>query len=153
MPGLVDSVIIPLGLADPQRAFRFAWAATFGSVAGVLITWSIGVFAFDSIGLPLLSLVGVDAARVTELRPSLLQRGWWIILVGTWVPISIKALGIAAGAFGISLPVFLSAVFVGRGIRFLAVALVVRFAGDRVERWIKRRYGKSLHELAMEAKG
>lgn len=152
VPGLVDSVIIPLGLADPPRAFRFAWAATLGSVAGTLITWSIGVFAFESIGLPLLALVGVDAARVTELRPQLQQQGWWIILVGTWVPISIKALGIAAGAVGVPLPIFASAILVGRGLRFLVVALVVRFAGDRVERWVERKYGKTLHQLAEELK-
>lgn len=152
VPGLVDSVIIPLGLADPPRAFRFAWAATLGSVAGSLITWAIGVFAFDTVGLPLLSLIGIDAARVNDLRPQLQQQGWWLILVGTWVPVSIKALGLAAGAVGVPLHVFLSAIFVGRGLRFILVAFVVRFAGDRVERWVERKYGKTLHQLAEELK-
>ena len=32
-------------------------------------------------------------------------------------------------------------------------AVVVRFAGDRVERWIERRYGKTLHQLASDARG
>ncbi|HWJ24287.1 MAG TPA: hypothetical protein VNS52_18155, partial [Gemmatimonadaceae bacterium] len=53
-PGPVDGVIIPLGLADPPRAFRFAWAAALGATLGVALAWAIGVFAFDSVGLPML---------------------------------------------------------------------------------------------------
>lgn len=152
VPGPVDSVIIPLGLADPARAFRFAWAATIGSVLGVAVAWAIGVFAFDTIGLSMLGLVGLDAADVDAMRVRFQNHGGWVVLLATVTPLSLKLTSIAAGAVGVPLLEVVLAVLVGRGLRFLTVAAVVHFAGDRVERWVQRRYGKSLHALAMEAR-
>ncbi|HYD51046.1 MAG TPA: VTT domain-containing protein, partial [Gemmatimonadaceae bacterium] len=148
----VDGVIIPLGLADPPRAFRFAWAAILGSVAGAALAWAIGVFAFDSIGLPMLGLVGLDAGDVESMRARFQSQGWWVVLLATVTPLSLKLTTIAAGAVGVPLLEVAFAVLAGRGFRFLVVAAVVRFAGHRVEHWVRRRYGKSLHELAMEAR-
>lgn len=149
VPGPVDSVIIPLGLADPPRAFRFAWAATIGSILGVSIAWAIGVFAFDSVGLPMLGLIGLDASDVEAMRGRFQAQGWWVILVATMTPLSLKLTTIASGAVGVPLHHVVLAVLLGRGLRFMLVALVVRFFGDRVERWIERRYGQTLHELAV----
>jgi len=152
VPGPVDSVIIPLGLADPPRAFRFAWSATLGSALGVVVAWAIGVFAFDSIGLSMLGLVGLDAADVDAMRVRFQGHGGWVVLLATVTPLSLKLTSIAAGAVGVPLLEVALAVLVGRGVRFFTVAAVVHFTGDRVERWVLRRYGKSLHQLAMEAR-
>jgi hypothetical protein len=47
---------------------------------------------------------------------------------------------------------FLAATVIGRGFRYGVVAAVVRYFGDRVERYIERRYGKTLDELARESR-
>jgi membrane protein YqaA with SNARE-associated domain len=152
IPGPVDGVIVPLGVADPGRAFRFAWAATIGSVLGVSVAWAIGVFAFDSLGLAMLGLVGLDAGDVDAMRSRFQGQGWWVVLVATVTPLSLKLTTLAAGAIGVPLYQVALAVLAGRGFRFMIVAAVVHYAGDRVERWIERRYGKTLHELATERK-
>lgn len=150
-PGPVDAVIIPLGLADPPRAFRFSWAATVGATLGVALAWAIGVFAFDSVGLPMLGLVGLDEHDVDALRGRFQGHGWWIVLIASVTPLPLKLTAIAAGAAGVPLTEVALTVFLARGVRFFTVAAVVRYAGDRVERWIERRYGKTLHELAAGA--
>src|SRR5688572_20302375 len=50
VPGPVDGVLVPLGLADPKRAWRFAGAALFGSTLGALVAYTIGAVAFESVG-------------------------------------------------------------------------------------------------------
>src|ERR671914_2412282 len=49
VPGPVDGVIVPLGLADPKRAWRFAWSALAGSTAGGIVAYTIGTVAFESV--------------------------------------------------------------------------------------------------------
>lgn len=152
VPGPVDGVIVPLGIADPGRAFRFAWAAILGGTLGALVAWAIGTFAFDSLGLPMLGLVGLDARDVAAMRGRMQDHAWWVLLLATLTPLSLKLTVIAAGAAGVPAHEVALAVLAGRTVRFLAVALVVRYAGDRVERWVERRYGKTLDELAREAR-
>src|SRR5919202_5438463 len=50
VPGPVDVVLVPLGLADPKRAWRFAWSAVLGSVLGAFVAYVVGAVAFESIG-------------------------------------------------------------------------------------------------------
>jgi len=148
VPGPVDAVIVPLGVADPRRAFRFAWAAILGGTLGALLAWSIGSFAFDSVGLRMLGLVGLDAHDVEAMRGRFQDHAWWVLLLATLTPLSLKLTAIAAGAVSIPPHEVALAVFAGRTVRFLVVAAVVRYAGDRVERWLERRYGKTLEELS-----
>src|ERR671915_1958551 len=54
VPGPVDGVLVPLGLADPRRAWRFAWSALTGSTLGSLIAYLIGALAFETVGRALL---------------------------------------------------------------------------------------------------
>jgi membrane protein YqaA with SNARE-associated domain len=148
VPGPVDSFIIPLALADPPRAWRFAIAATIGSLTGALLAYGVGYFAFDSIGLPLLTLVGVTAEDLEKVRGMFRERGWVIVLLSTVTPLSGKLVSVVGGSFGIPFHQFAIIMGVGRAVRFFTVAAVCRLAGDRVERWVERRYGKTLHELA-----
>lgn len=51
VPGPDCALLIPLGLADPKRVFSFALWTTVGSFFGALAACSIGVFAFDTLGI------------------------------------------------------------------------------------------------------
>ena len=63
-------------------------------------------------------------------------------------PVSAKLVSVAAGAFGVPLWQFVGAMFLGRVIRFMTVAFVVRRFGRGVDAWVQRRYGVSLDDLA-----
>src|ERR671914_784637 len=58
VPGPVDGVLVPLGLADPRRAWRFAWTALAGSTAGGIVAYTIGTVAFESVGRSILGWLG-----------------------------------------------------------------------------------------------
>jgi len=148
VPGPVDGVLVPLGLADPRRAWRFAWSALAGATLGSVVAYAIGTFAFESVGRAILGWLGVAPTDVEQFRAMFQQKGLWLVLVSTMTPLSAKLISIAAGAFGIPLLPFVATMAVGRGVRFGVVAAVVRYFGDRVERYIERRYGRTLDEIA-----
>jgi membrane protein YqaA with SNARE-associated domain len=152
VPGPVDGVLVPLGLADPRRAWRFAWSALAGSTLGALVAYTIGAVAFESVGRALLGWMGVSTAEVEHFRGLFKQKGLWLVLLSTVTPLSGKLVAIAAGAFGIPMLPFLATMGIGRGVRYGVIAAVVRYFGDRVERYIERRYGKTLDDIAREGR-
>ena len=139
LPGPADALLVPLGLADPRRVWRLVSWAILGSVIGGLIAFAIGQFAFDEIGVPVFRLFGIGAAELELLDNQFRRHGWLFIIVSTLTPISTKVVCIAAGAFGVPLPHFALALIAGRGTRFLVIAALIRFAGERFNRWLARK--------------
>lgn len=148
VPGPVDALLVPLGLADPPKAFRFAWAAVFGAVAGTLVAYAAGALAYDTVGLFVLNLFGVEGPGIDVWRARFQRQGWWVVFLSTVTPVSAKLVSVAAGAFGMPLWQFVGAMFVGRMIRFLTIAIVVRRFGRGIDSWVRHRYGMTLDELA-----
>jgi membrane protein YqaA with SNARE-associated domain len=56
--------------------------------------------------------------------------------------LSTKLTCIAAGAFGLALPQFLPALMVGRAVRFAALTVILRFAGERLAKRLTAGRGK-----------
>src|SRR3990167_9437188 len=57
-----DVLFIPMVLAKPDQAWRFALIATVTSVLGGVFGWMIGHYAFDLVAAPLLEFYGKMAA-------------------------------------------------------------------------------------------
>jgi len=152
VPGPVDALLIPLGIADPPKAYRFAWAAVFGALAGTLVAYAAGALAFDTVGLFVLDLFGVEGNEVGAWRARFQRQGWWVVFISTVTPVSAKLVSVAAGAFGVPLWQFVLAMFTGRALRFLTVAYVVRRFGNGIDHWVQRKYGVTLDELARGAR-
>lgn len=148
VPGPVDALLVPLGLADPPKAYRFAWAAVFGAVLGTLVGYAAGALAYDTVGVFVLNLFGVEGEGIEVWRGRFQRQGWWVVFLSTVTPVSAKLVSVAAGAFGVPLWQFVAAMFIGRTLRFLTVAFVVRNFGRGIDAWVKRRYGVSLDDLA-----
>ncbi len=144
VPGPSEALFLPLGLADPRRAFRLAAWAALGAVAGGLIAYAIGAFAFDSVGRPLVGLLGVSDARWASLEGVFVRRGALIVLLSTLSPLSTKLVCIGGGAFGIPFLPFALALAAGRVARFAVIGLVVRLAGDRLMARLQRRLGRPI---------
>ena len=106
-----------------------------------MIAFAIGQYAFDEVGAPVLRLFGVGPSELASLDRQFQRNGWLFVIISSVTPISTKAVCIAAGAFGVPLPHFTLALLAGRGFRFLIVATLIRFAGERMNRWITRTMG------------
>jgi len=143
VPGPADALLVPLGISDPQRAPRLSCWAFAGSVVGGTIAFLVGRDAFEAIGRPLLSLIGVSAEGLESSRALFERRGAALVLLSAVSPLSTKAVCLAAGAFGVPLVPFLAALAIGRGARFAVVGAALRFAGGRLERWIRSRAGQA----------
>ena len=150
VPGPVDGVLVPLGLADPHRAWRFAWSALVGSTLGALVAYTIGALAFESVGRALLGWLDVAGVEIGQVGAMFKEKGLWLVLFSTVTPLSGKLVAIAAGAFDIPLLPFLGTIVIGRAVRYGVIAAVVRYFGERTERYIERRYGKTLDDIARE---
>jgi len=135
-----DVLLLLMGLARPERAFRFAAVCTVGSVAGGALGYAIGFFLFDSLMRTAVAhaLFGPDPLGAFQAWYA--QWGLWVILIKGLTPIPYKVVTIASGAAHFDFWVFMGASLVTRGFRFFLVAVLLRFFGDAarlfIERWL-----------------
>lgn len=131
-----DVLLAPMSLANPSRAWWFALLTTLTSVAGGLLGYVIGYYAFDAIE-PFLResryWAGYQAAVDWFGR-----WGFWAVFVAGFSPIPYKAFTIAAGALSMALLPFMLASLIGRGGRFFLVAGLMAWGGARMEAALHR---------------
>ena len=132
VPGPSGAVFAPLAVADPDRTRELALWGAAGAIAGGCVAYLIGAEAFEGIGAPILSTLGVTSARLASTEALFARHGWEIVFVSTISPLSTKLTCIAAGAFGLALPEFLPALVLGRIIKFVVLTVILRFAGERL---------------------
>src|SRR5215203_5145162 len=135
-----DSMLIPLALARPDRAWAYATLCTWTSVAGGLLGYFIGAVLYDSVGQWLIGLYGYGD-KVEAFREAYAKWGTWIILLKGLTPIPYKIVTITSGFAGYNLLLFILLSFVARGIRFYAVAFLLSRYGPQARAMIEERLG------------
>jgi membrane protein YqaA with SNARE-associated domain len=131
-----DVMLAPMSLAEPMRAWRFAWITTLASVLGGLFGYAIGYFAFDAIE-PWLRESRYWAPY--ELAVDWFKEwGFWAVFIAGFSPIPYKAFTLAAGALSMALLPFTIASLIGRGSRFFLVAGLMKWGGARMEAALHR---------------
>jgi membrane protein YqaA with SNARE-associated domain len=133
-----DALLVPMALARPRSAWRFAAICTAASVAGGALGYLIGFAVFDQIARPILGLYGYQSAYAA-FQAKFQEYGLWIILVKGLTPIPYKIVTIAAGAARFDFTLFMAASVLTRGARFFLVATLLHFYGDAVRDFIERR--------------
>ena len=133
-----DALLIPMALAKPRAAWRFAAICTLGSVAGGALGYLIGFAVFDQLARPILNVYGYGDAYAA-FQAKFQEYGVWIILVKGLTPIPYKIVTIAAGAARFDFATFMAASVLTRGARFFLVATLLHFFGDSVRDFIERR--------------
>ena len=131
-----DVMLVPIVLRSPQHALRIAAITTVTSVAGGLVGYFLGAFAFAHLE-PVLQQLGYweKYLRVIEWFEAW---GFWVVFIAGFSPLPYKLFTIAAGALHLALVPFLIASLVGRGARFFLVAQVVAVFGPRVEPTVRK---------------
>jgi membrane protein YqaA with SNARE-associated domain len=133
-----DALLIPMALARPRAAWRFAAVCTVASVAGGALGYLIGYAVFDQLARPILNLYGYGAAYAA-FQAKFQEYGLWIVLVKGLTPIPYKIVTIAAGAARFDFWLFMLASLLTRGARFFLVATLLHYYGDAVRDFIERR--------------
>jgi len=136
-----DLMLIPMAAAEPTKWFRYALGCTIASVLGGLLGYAIGMFLMDTIGTAILNFFGYAGERRAELEAFYDQYGAWFIFLKGLTPIPYKLVTIISGALHFSLPIFIVASVITRGLRFFAVAWIAQRFGPALIPVIERRMG------------
>ncbi len=133
-----DILLIPMIIAQPQKAWRLATIATISSVVGGFLGYAIGYFLFEAVGQPILQFYGI-VDKYDELKHLFDTWGAWIIIVKGMTPIPYKFLTITSGALHFDLLVFTIASVISRGLRFFLVAALLWKFGEPIRDFIEKR--------------
>jgi membrane protein YqaA with SNARE-associated domain len=133
-----DVLLIPMVLANRQKAFQLAAICTAGSVLGGILGYAIGALLYDTVGAWLINLYGY-ADRMEQFRQSYAEWGAWIILIKGLTPIPYKIVTIASGFAGYDLAWFIGLSLITRAARFFLVASLLYYYGGPVRGFIEKR--------------
>ncbi len=133
-----DTLLIPMSLARPEKAWSFATLCTVTSVAGGVLGWVIGAYLYDTIGHWLIQMYGYGD-KVEAFREAYARWGTWIILLKGVTPIPYKIVTITSGFAGYNLWLFIIFSFVARGMRFYLTAFLLNRYGARAREIIEKR--------------
>jgi len=135
-----DVLMIAMVIAAPSRAFVIAAVATAASVAGGLLGYAIGAFAFETIGFPALSALGKGPA-VEAFNERFNDYGFWSVLIAGLTPFPYKVITIMAGWTSLPLATFVVTSIIARGLRFFIVAALLWKFGAPIRDFIEKRLG------------
>ena len=133
-----DALLVPMVLARPDRAWRLAFVCTAASVTGGALGYLIGYALFDVLATPILRAYHYEDA-FAAFQATYARWGLWVILVKGLTPIPYKIVTIASGAARFDFWVFMLASLATRGVRFFAVAALLRRWGEPVRGFIEKR--------------
>ncbi|ACG79243.1 DedA family protein [Phenylobacterium zucineum HLK1] len=132
-----DVMLGPMVLARRDKAFVYAGICTIASVLGGLLGYAIGVY-LQPVGLFILKVFGHPEGQA-EFQHWFDQWGLWVILVKGATPIPYKLVTITAGFARFDLFTFIWASVLTRGLRFFAVAAVLKYLGPAMLQEFERR--------------
>ena len=137
-----EVLLVPMGLARPERAYRYAVIATTGSVLGGIAGWFIGYYAYELIARPVLefygSLATFEALRSSSSRDAILLM---LITSGLAHLPPMKVVTILSGAAAVNIWLFIASAIVARGVRFAVFAWLLRRFGEPIREFIEKRLG------------
>ncbi|MEO5936406.1 MAG: VTT domain-containing protein [Terriglobales bacterium] len=126
----LDPVIAAYVYKDPGRFWLYCLMGAVGSAVGSLVPYWIG-----RAGGELFLLKRIDRKRLEDMRDRHEKGEFFFIMIPSMLPppTPMKLIILAAGVFEMRVPLFLTALFVGRMLRFMILSFfVVRFGPDIV---------------------
>ncbi|MER2533904.1 MAG: YqaA family protein [Rhizobiaceae bacterium] len=137
-----DVLYLPMAIARPDKAYRYAIVATVFSVLGGIAGWFLGHYAYEAVAKPVLEFYG----KLDDFEALRLSSGTGLILLmlitsGLAHLPPIKVVTILSGVIGFPLGWFILSAIVARGARFLALAWLLRRYGEPIRHFVEKRLG------------
>jgi membrane protein YqaA with SNARE-associated domain len=135
------AMLIPMVLAERDKAWKFATVCTLGSVLGGAFGYLIGASVlYELIMKPLFELYGY-ADKFAAFAEAYKDYGTWIVFGAGVTPFPYKVITIASGIVGMNFLVFMIASIASRGLVFFAIAALLYVFGKQIRDFIERRLG------------
>jgi len=129
-------LMIPMVIATPDKAIRLATITTLMSVFGAIIGYLMGWGAMSVIE-PWIVELGwtpqLDAARLQFEKYGVLA-----VAIGAFTPAPFKIFTLTAGILSMSFIPFIVVSLLGRGAHFYLIALLMAWAGPKMEPVVRR---------------
>lgn len=138
-PAPTEAMLVALILVRREHAWWLAGAATAASVVGGLVGYHLGAFLFAEVAQPILTNAGL-AARMEWVARLYRENAMLALVTSGYTPVPYMLYTMTAGVSEISLTTFVTGSFLGRGLKYLPIAMLAYLFGPAVNR-ILRRYG------------
>ncbi len=137
-----DVLFLPMALAKPERAYRFALIATIASTLGGIAGYFLGYLAYETIAQPVLNFYG-KLAQFEHLKNCTGENTIMLLLVTSGLAHlpPIKIVTILAGVIKVNFIFFVLSCIIARGLRFFALAWALRRYGEPIRAFIEKRLG------------
>lgn len=137
-----DVLFLPMSLAKPARAYRYALVATLASTLGGIAGYALGYFAYEAIAKPILLFYG-KLESFESLKACASEDTLVLLLVTSGLAHlpPIKVVTILAGVAQVSFVFFLLSCVIARGARFFALAWALQRYGETIKTFIEKRLG------------
>ncbi|MDV6326740.1 UNVERIFIED_ORG: membrane protein YqaA with SNARE-associated domain [Idiomarina abyssalis] len=126
-----DVMLAPMAMTQPKRAWRLAFLTTVTSVAGGILGYFLGYWAYESLVLPAVEALGYESKLLT-VQGWFSDWGVWIVFIAGFSPIPYKLFTVTAGVMQIAFFPFVIASAISRGMRFYLVAWLLRTGGPEM---------------------
>ena len=135
-----DAMIVPMIVANRERAWRIAAVASVFSVLGGFFGYLIGYLFFESVGQWVLDFYGYNE-KFDRVQAFFNEWGAWFVAAAGFTPLPYKVITIASGVTQLDLLVFGIASALSRSARFFLEAAILWYFGPPVRAFVEKRLG------------
>ena len=139
LPEVNDLLLMTFSLNNPTRMLKLATLTTLGSLIGCSLLYSVGRKGGEAFLRKRFS-----DERVLRVQNWYRRHGILAIVVPSLLPppTPFKIFVLSAGAFGISWPKFITAILIGRGIRYFSEGILAVIYGPAAIEFVRQNYGR-----------
>ncbi len=134
-----DVFLVALAIALPRKSFKYAAVCAVGSVLGGAFGYGLGLWAMESVGMPIVSLYGLTD-KYEQVQHLYQKYDGLAIFAAGFTPLPYKLFTITAGAFHINFLTFMAVSLLSRSARFFLVAAFIYYFGASVKSYIDRYF-------------
>jgi len=142
-PIMPEVMLAPMCVGAPRRAFWFATLSLIGSMAGALVGYALGHYAFEALK-PVFAAMGMlnsIESGIATVQAKMAESPWAVftfLVLGGFMPIPMKVFTWASGIVGVPMLQYVLSMLIGRGKRVFLLALAIRIGGERAEATLRR---------------
>src|SRR5437762_9411043 len=139
LPEVNDVLLMTFAVNEPESMVKFALLTTLGSVIGCALLYAVGRKG----GEAFLRRSFADE-KLVRIQRWYQRHGVLAVIIPSLLPppTPFKVFVLSAGTFGISWPKFLTAVVIGRGIRYFLEGILAGIYGPAAIEFVHDNYGK-----------
>lgn len=142
-PVMPEVMLAPMCVAKPRSGFWFATLSLVGSMAGAVVGYALGHYAFEALK-PLFASLGMlhgIESGISVVQAKMAESPWAVftfLVLGGFMPIPMKVFTWASGIVGVPMLQYFLSMLIGRGKRVYLLAAAIRIGGPRAEAVLRR---------------